>query len=424
MKDGGIFKMWYTGHNEAVGDNPPPNILNIGYAESTDGTTWTRIDGSLLGAAVLRESGVPGTFDRDQTLVPNVTKDIATAEAPCAGVAAGVTCYRMWYEGARDSGGFQFFIGYATSPDGLNWIKVPGPETEGANLGVTSSPQFDASSVGISIVLKDGDLYRMWYEAKDFDNVYTIGHVVSVTGTNWVRPVPNVAVFGGADDPATPTPDNVWSHWVMKDGARYKMWYTTSTRGEPSSDRIAYASMVPGTPMAISRNAAASPTYSLTFTTTVSLPQEGYVLITLPPDVYSALITTTLGLAGFAAGATLVADDFAITDAAAANVTRGALLVRLTNPEPAGTKTITFTLSTPLSDEAIAVVQTFDSREVWEYGLIDLTSGTTAIQLRQAGTTTNNLVWPVAILISLSLITLVYWSRARLVRKDNVISEV
>lgn len=402
MKDGGLFHMWYTG----VTDSSSLFSAGIGYATSTDGQTWTRVTGPFPGGQVLVASGTPGMFDRDDAYVPNVMKDVATATAPCAGVPLGNVCYRMWYEGARDNGGYAFFIGYATSPDGLNWTKVAGTETEGATLGRTISPAFDDNSVGISIVVKDGDLFRMWYEAKDFSGVYTIGHVVSTDGSNWVRPVPNEPVYDGADDPATIfIPDNVWSHWVIKDGARYKMWYTLGTRYD--AQRFAYASLVPGDPMIISRNAAAAPTYTLTFTTNDLIPADGYILITLPPEINFAGVTAG-GLTGFQPGATLVKDDYAVTDAAAANVARGALLVRLAVDEPPGVKTATFTLPATVSTETMVLVQTFDVREVLEYGLVDLLSGTTALQLSQLGTTTQDRRILAVILVVLGMFTILY----------------
>jgi len=406
MKDGAIFKMWYSGYAIPVTGNDIP-VDGIGYAESTDGQNWLRIDGSLPGAAVLRP-GTPGDFDEFEVYVPNVLKDIATSESPCGSVPLGDTCYRMWYEGSTTNGpGYRFRLGYAVSPDGLDWTRIPGNGGDNANLGGGSG--FDANSVAIAIVVKEGVLYRNWYEAKDYDNpaIYTIGHVVSISGTNWVRPVPNVEVYGGVDDPATNTPDNVWSHWVIKDGARYKMWYTTSTRAEPAANRFAYASMVPGDPMVISRNAAAQPTYTLTFTTTEEIPADGYVLITLPPEInFAGVIAGALG--GFQLGATLVTDDYAITDADAANVARGALIIHLDVDEPTGPKTATFTLPATVIDETIVVVQTFDVREVLEYGLVDLLSGTTAIQLSQLSTTPSRWTILAALFIGLGLFTLFY----------------
>ncbi|MBP8000453.1 MAG: hypothetical protein KA314_07770 [Chloroflexi bacterium] len=411
MKDGVTFKMWYTGiYDDPVTMTLDPIIAGIGYATSSDGQTWTRQPGSLPGipsGRVFAESGVVGTFDVNEAYVPNVIKDVATVDAPCAGVITGNVCYRMWYEGVTFVGGYLFRIGYATSPDGVNWTRVPGSGGDNSNLGRGSG--FDANAVGISIVLKDGDLFRMWYEAKSFSDIYTVGHVVSTEGENWVRPVPNDPIFEGADDPATHAADNVWSHWVIKDGARYKMWYTTTTRNDPAADRFAYASMVPGTPLTVSRSVAGS-TYTIDFTTTEIIPAEGYVLLTLPPEVTFG--TITLGsLTGFEPGATLVADANGVTDAAAANATRGALLIRLAADEPVGAKSVSFTLPAPLSNPTELLLQTFDSREVLEYGLLELVSGTTAIQLSQLDILTKRWTFPVLSLIGLGLLTLAFLRR-------------
>lgn len=405
IKDGGLFRMWYTG----ITDSSALFTGGVGYATSTDGQTWTRVPGPLPGGQVLVASGTPGAFDRDDAYVPNVIKDVATTAAPCAGVTTGDTCYRMWYEGARDSGGYAFFIGYATSPDGLNWTKVPGTETEGSILGRTFSPAFDDNSVGISIVIKDGDLFRMWYEAKDFSGLYTMGHVVSQDGINWVRPVPNEPIYDGADDPATIfSPDNVWSHWVIKDGAQYKMWYTLGTRYD--AQRFAYASMVPGDPLTISRSVAVS-TYTVDFTTTELIPADGYILITLPPEIPFGDITVGT-LSGFQPGAILVGDASAVTDAAAASVARGALLIRLAVDEPAGAKSFTFSLPAPVTEPTELLLQTFDTREVLEYGILELVSGTTAIQLNQINIG-SRITLPALFLAGFSLLTLLYLQRER-----------
>lgn len=406
MKDGSSFKMWYTGIYDDPGiPGQDPIIAGIGYATSTDGVTWTRQPGSLPGTPagrVFAESGVVGTFDVNEAYVPNVVKDVATLTAPCTGIATGDVCYRMWYEGVTFAFGYLFRIGYATSADGINWTRVPGSGGDNANLGRGSG--FDANAVGISITLKDGDLYRMWYEAKSFGDSYTIGHVVSEEGENWVRPVPNDPVYEGVDDPANTTPDNLWSHWVIKDGARYKLWYTTSTRTEPVANRFAYASMIPGTPLTISRSVAGS-TYTINFTTSQVIPAAGFVLLTLPPEVNFGTITPG-SLTGFAPGATLVADANAVTDAAAANATRGALLVRLAVDEPAGAKSVSFTLPTPVSTPTELLLQTFDSREVWEYGLVDLLGGATAIELSQIETQNSHPLVLMALVLGLGSLTL------------------
>ena len=400
MKDGTTFKMWYTG----ITDSSSLFSGGIGYAISTDGQTWTRVTGPLPGGQVLVASGVPGMFDRDDAYVPNVIKDVATTTAPCAGVTTGDVCYRMWYEGARDSGGYRFFIGYATSPDGLTWTRVPGAEMEGSTLGPGPFPDFDDNAVGISITMKDGDLLRMWYEAKDFLNVYTIGHIVSADGSTWVRPVPNVPVYDGADDPATIfTPDNVWSHWVIKDGAQYKMWYTLGTRYD--AQRFGYAAMTPGDAMPVIRQLGSNIT--VTFTTTQTIPDDGFVMLTFPPEVnFSGITPVSLG--GFGAGATLVADANAVSDYAAANTTRGALLIRLTNPESPGVKQVTFNMVPPPGSITTLLVQTFDFREVLERGTVDLLSGTTAVQFSEIITTTDRSLFLPVLFLGLGLLTMGY----------------
>ncbi|MCL4870258.1 MAG: hypothetical protein KJ063_14935, partial [Anaerolineae bacterium] len=232
----------------------------------------------------------------------------------------------------------------------------------------------------------------MWYEAKSFSDVYTVGHVVSTNGVDWERPSPNVPVYTGSDDPATFNPDDVWSHWVVKDNAEYKMWYTVSTRsGSPSnSQRFAYASMIPGSPMAISRQVGGNVT--VTFTTTQAIPSNGFVMLTFPPQLAFADITP-ISLGGFAAGATLAADTHAVSDYAAANNTRGALLIRLTNNEPAGVKQVTFSLANPLNIPTNLLVQTFDFREVLQYAQIDLLSGTVTHAVSQAPESQNRQPW-------------------------------
>ncbi len=373
-----MFTNFVGGGGRLMAMRPDAQIAGLfGLASSagtqTDGYVRFETAAATPHQGIFRASGVAGSFDQHEAYVPNVIKDVATAAAPCPGIPLGATCYRMWYEGVNTATGYLFRIGYATSPDGLNWTRIPGNGGDGSNLGRGNG--FDANAVGIANVTKDGDLFRMWYEAKSFSDDYTIGHVVSTDGINWVRPNPNEQVYDANDDPSTFNPDDVWSHWVIKDDAQYKIWYTTSTRsGTPSnSQRFGYAAMTPGNPMAISRQTGANVT--VTFTTAQAIPGAGFIMLTFPPELALADITP-VGLSGFAAGATLEEDDHAVSDYAAANNTRGALLIRLTNNEPAGVKQVTFTLADPLTSPTDLLVQTFDTREVLEYGQIDLFTGT------------------------------------------------
>jgi hypothetical protein len=365
IKDGGILKMWYTG----IGSSGL--VEGIGHATSTDGQTWTRIQGPLSGQAVLRASGSSGRFDRDQALSPAVLKDQASALMPCENARTSGDCYRMWYEGLIDSGGPTYRIGYAVSPDGLNWTRVLGSSPSKAVLDRGPAGSFDENGVGVASVIKDGALYRMWYDAKDYSTPdrYTLGHVVSTDGVNWVRPVPNQPVYQGSDDPGVFSPDNVWAPRALKDGSVYRMWYAFSTT--PQSQRIGYATMTPGAALGELGIVRTGGTYTIAFATRASIPAGGSVLLTPAPELPIAQVIAG-GVSGFAAGATLSVEPAAVSDGPARGVARGALLVRLPAGAPAGAKTISFGLGASPSASTRLLIQIFDAREVLEYGVVDL----------------------------------------------------
>jgi hypothetical protein len=147
------------------------------------------------------------------------------------------------------------------------------------------------------------------------------------------------------------------------------MWYTVSVK--PNAQRFGYATMTPGAPLGSLAVEHASGDYTLTFVTRATIPAGGSVLLTLPPDI--SLDAVTAGtLDGFEAGATLTDDPAAVSDALAQGITRSALLIRLTREAALGPKTVRFHLATPPTVTTPLLVQTFDMREVLEYGTIDL----------------------------------------------------
>ncbi len=356
------YLMWYTG-----GDG---TTFAIGLASSPDGVTWTRIPGPLPGGAVLRPSGIAGTFDQTIIAAPRVLRDTATPTAPCEGGRTTGLCYRMWYQGIDSNN--RFFIGYALSPDGLTWTRVPGPGTNGSVIGEGPTGTFDERNAAVATIVKDGLLYRMWYNAQDGSGVHRIGHVVSLDGLTWVRPVPNDPVWRGSDDPGTLVPDNVWSPFVLKEGLSYRMWYNHTTR--ENSRRVGLAQVTPGTPLSAVGLSGVGTVYTVTFTTAATIPANGYVLVSLPASVALTTITP-VGVSGFGSGATLTVEEGVLTDAEAGGEARGALLVRLTADAAPGPKSISFALSTPPADDTPVLVQTFDSREVLEYASVTIGAG-------------------------------------------------
>jgi predicted GH43/DUF377 family glycosyl hydrolase len=87
--------MWYFGGDQN-------DVKQIGYATSSDGLSWTKYAGNPVLTV-----GNPGEWDETEAGGPRVVYDGAT--------------YHLWYHGY--SGTCCDSIGYATSPDGVNWTK-------------------------------------------------------------------------------------------------------------------------------------------------------------------------------------------------------------------------------------------------------------------------------------------------------------
>jgi predicted GH43/DUF377 family glycosyl hydrolase len=73
-------------------------------------------------------------------------------------------------------------MGHAFSPDGIHWTKSsPNPVLD---LGPSGS--WDDSHVEDPSVIKDGDLYKMWYAGYD-GIIYRIGYATSNDGISWEK---------------------------------------------------------------------------------------------------------------------------------------------------------------------------------------------------------------------------------------------
>ena len=155
IKDDSIYKMWY---HSCSGDN---TICSIGYATSTNGIDWAKYGGNpvLLGDN--------GAWDENKVTQPSVLKDGST--------------YKMWYNADGK-------IGYATSLDGIQWVKHPG------------NPVLETDWLGRAVfgpsVLMDGAAYKMWYRTDGPD--YQIGYAESTDGVDWVHHANNPAINPGA----------------------------------------------------------------------------------------------------------------------------------------------------------------------------------------------------------------------------------
>jgi hypothetical protein len=355
LKEGDVFRMWYAGLNA----EHQPN--GIGVARSIDGLNWTR----ETTRPVLPKSGREGVFDRDELPSLSVLKD----RAPCMGVSEGGDCYRLWFEGLRTSPDYRFGIGHAVSADGLKWTRVPGDSEDEAVLTAGWLRSYNTRSVGVPFVLKDGALFRMWYEAWGNDGLFSLGYAASADGVRWWRPAPLAAAFSGADDPYAAVPDDVWVARVLKEGVSYRMWYTVSSR--PNARRLAVAEMTPGTPLVALNAKRAEQTVTVSFETAQPIPAGGSVLVTLP-EGWAAQPESS---GGFGREVGWTWERSAVTDAEARGVARGALLLSASSAIAPGAKELRFSVQEPgiaRNLPATLYLQTFSTSEVLEYGTVGL----------------------------------------------------
>jgi sucrose-6-phosphate hydrolase SacC (GH32 family) len=122
--------------------------------------------------------------------------------------------YKMWYDGADFADNIQ--VGLATSKDGRNWQKSPQNPIFDGEPGA-----WDAFGEHAPFVMKDGNLYKMWYEGSD-GNVRQLGYATSRDGINWRKHPGNPVLHAGPEayDQAVAGHGTV----LLEDGL-YKLWY-------------------------------------------------------------------------------------------------------------------------------------------------------------------------------------------------------
>jgi len=167
IRKDGTYHMWYTG--QARGRSW------IGYATSSDGVTWKRMaDKPVLSSE--------RPWEDVAVMCPHVLWDDEAA------------VYRMWY-----SAGQQYepnAIGYATSPDGLHWQKLPANPIFTARA---DSP-WEQHKVTACQIIPDADGYLMFYIGFRDEHHAQIGLARSRDGiSGWQRHPANPIIFPGGD---------------------------------------------------------------------------------------------------------------------------------------------------------------------------------------------------------------------------------
>lgn len=213
--DGIEYKMWY-----GASYNVNNGVRCIGLVSSTDGINWNHENN---GEPVLS----PGPSSWDSRIV----------DGPCVIYDEQTSTYHMWYWGCK-GGAPPYCIGYATSSDGINWLKYEGnPVISAATPGTGSwdNPRFCAPSV-----LYDGKIFKMWYYGRGgwtYESA-AIGYAESYDGGNWIC-YENNPIFRSSDV-------NNWSTIIMTpmvvfNEGKYLMWYTGRKADEYMKIGFAYS---------------------------------------------------------------------------------------------------------------------------------------------------------------------------------------
>ena len=152
--DSSRYEMWYGG---SYGITHP---YSIGYATSPDGINWQK---DTIHNPVLTPDA--GTWDESSVELPIVIRENGQ--------------YKMWYTGWQNS---NFRIGYATSPDGINWEK----DTINNPVLSPGSADWENSQVGYCSVIPNSGQYVMYYSGGG-STAGGIGQATSADGINWIR---------------------------------------------------------------------------------------------------------------------------------------------------------------------------------------------------------------------------------------------
>lgn len=191
----GVYHMWYTGQflpGEADGTS------HIFYAVSDDGDEFIRVQDT----PVLRPAEA---WEKRALMNPDVMWD------------EDARMYKMWF-----SGGEQYepnAIGYATSPDGVEWSKC----LTNPVFTADADSSWERHKVAGCHVKKIDDSYVMFYIGYHNEDYAQIGLARSADGVqDWRRHPRNPIIAptpGGWDGEACYKP------YALYDGERWLLWY-------------------------------------------------------------------------------------------------------------------------------------------------------------------------------------------------------
>ena len=195
------YEMWFTAF---TGATPNPGI---GFTYSSDGmTSWS--------SPILVMT--PGPASWESLFIGGVS------------VIKEGSVYKMWYTGFSP-----LQIGYATSPDGINWTKHPNPV-------LSAGTGWESGGVAYPSVIKVPGGYWMFYMGEVSAGISRTGRAFSTDGINWQKDSVNNPVLppGGWDQ------NNFLARVVEINNILYMCYTGESTPGSNSTSAIGFATSV------------------------------------------------------------------------------------------------------------------------------------------------------------------------------------
>lgn len=146
--------------------------------------------------------------------------------------------FHMWYLGrAGGSDSNERKIGHATSSDGIHWEKDP--QNPVLDRGPEGSP--DAYYILALSASHDDSLFHLWYGANNgVDDFYYTCHATSEDGSVWSKDPENPVLTGDIWDTPLCFPGP-----TLFDGSGFQMWYTGGESG--ATRKVGYATSTDGT---------------------------------------------------------------------------------------------------------------------------------------------------------------------------------
>jgi hypothetical protein len=183
----------------------------VGFATSSNGLDWTK--GAINPVMAV---GPVGSWDSREATNMFVLKE-----------SDG---YKGWYLGAMQNplnpaASINYGIGYATSPDGINWEKYP-------DNPVIASTQISWMTAGARIeypfVIYEDSTYKMWFSGTSAAGK-SIGYAESLDGINWGDATDTPGVFN--NPPVLTGTSGAWDSsgvyhpFIIHRLEKYEMWY-------------------------------------------------------------------------------------------------------------------------------------------------------------------------------------------------------